>query len=64
MKVKYLLILFILSLCLNTTSCITAYPERHNHHKEIPRGHKKKKHKKKPARFDAPGHNKDKHKRK
>lgn len=59
MKSKSLLILFVLSLCLSTTSCIvTRHHTKGPHKKEIPPGHAKKLHGKKSAKFEAPGHHK------
>lgn len=59
MKSKSLLILFVLSLCLSTTSCIvTRHHAKGPHKKEIPPGHAKKLHGKKSAKFEAPGHHK------
>ena len=57
MKPKSLLTLFILTLCLSTTSCIVPrHRAKPPHKKEIPPGHAKKLHGKKSAKFDAPGY--------
>ena len=59
MKTKLLLMSFVLSLCMSTTSCIvTRHHHRPPHKKEIPPGHAKKIHGHKSAKFDAPGHHK------
>jgi apolipoprotein D and lipocalin family protein len=54
MKTKLLLMSFVLSLCMSTTSCIvTRHHHRPPHKKEIPPGHAKKIHGHKSAKFDV-----------
>lgn len=61
MKPKSLLFSIVLALGLSTTSCITYRYHHRPPRKEIPPGHAKKKHRKKPAKFEAPVHYAPKH---
>lgn len=61
MKPKFLLFLFVLSLCFSMFSCVVHKHPHKLHHKEISPGHAKKKHGKKSAKYYAPGHRKEIH---
>lgn len=61
MKPKFLLFLFVLSLCFSMSSCVVHKHPHKLHHKEIPPGHAKKKHGKKSAKYYTPGHRKEIH---
>lgn len=59
MKYKYFLISMVFIFCFSSVSCVVTHPGHHNHpRKEVPPGHKKKKHGRKSAKYYAPGHNK------
>lgn len=62
MKVKVFIALFVLSLCLNMSSCVVTSHYHGHPHKEIPPGKAKKIRGDKSAKYYAPGHHKHKQK--